>query len=401
MFNTALDGLTDYPFDRLRALLGGIDPPAGLNPLVMSLGEPQHAPPDLIARTIAKNSDEWGHYPPIAGTGEFLGAVRDWLSRRYQLPQGMIEPGRNILAVSGTREALYMAGDLCIPREKDGVRPTVLMPNPFYQVYQGAAVMSGADPVYLPATKENGFLPDLESIPPKDLERCALFFLCSPANPQGAVASLDYLKQAISLARQHDFVLALDECYGEIYDRNLPPGGLQACAQMGGSPMGSGMDNVLVFHSLSKRSSAPGLRSGFVAGDGDLIARLRMLRNYGGATLPNPLLAASAALWSDETHVEANRALYRTKFDLADQILGGKLGQYRPAAGFYLWLDVGDGEKAAAQLWRQAGVKVIPGAYLARPGADGENPGQPYIRVALVHQPEEVSEALHRMVGVL
>ena len=401
MFNPALDLLTDYPFDRLRALLDGIDPPAGGKPVIMSLGEPQHTPPPLIAKVIAEQAGEWGRYPPIGGTVAFLDAVTAWLTRRYHLPGAMIEGGRHVLAVSGTREALYMAGDLCIPGEKAGTRPCVLIPNPFYQVYQGAAVMSGADALYLPATRESGFLPDLTRVAAPDLDRAALCFLCSPANPQGAVASLDYLKQAISLARQHDFVLALDECYGEIYDRNLPPGGLQACAQMGGSPMGSGMDNVLVFHSLSKRSSAPGLRSGFVAGDGDLIARLRMLRNYGGATLPNPLLAASAALWSDETHVEANRALYRTKFDLADQILGGKLGQYRPAAGFYLWLDVGDGEKAAAQLWRQAGVKVIPGAYLARPGADGENPGQPYIRVALVHQPEEVSEALHRMVGVL
>ncbi len=396
MFNSALDRLTDYPFDRLRALLAGIDPPPGATPLIMSLGEPQHQPPPLIARIIAERAADWGRYPPIGGTGEFLDAVAAWLGRRYHLPPGMIEAGRHILAVCGTREALYMAGDLCIPDEKQGARPSVLIPNPFYQVYQGAAVMSRAEAIYLPATRETGFLPDLGRVGQNDLQRCALCFICSPANPQGAVADMDYLKQAITLARAHDFVLALDECYGEIYDGEPPPGGLEACAQLGG-----GMENVLVFHSLSKRSSAPGLRSGFVAGDADLIARLKMLRNYGGATLPLPVLAASAALWRDEAHVEANRALYRAKFDLADKILRGSLGQYRPGGGFYLWLEVGDGESATRELWRGAGVKVIPGAYLARPGEDGVNPGAAYIRVALVHQPNEVAQALERMLDVL
>jgi aspartate/methionine/tyrosine aminotransferase len=396
MFNPALDLLTDYPFDRLRALLDGIDPPAGGKPVIMSLGEPQHTPPPLIAKVIAEQAGEWGRYPPIGGTVAFLDAVTAWLTRRYHLPGAMIEGGRHVLAVSGTREALYMAGDLCIPGEKAGTRPCVLIPNPFYQVYQGAAVMSGADALYLPATRESGFLPDLTRVAAPDLDRAALCFLCSPANPQGAVADMDYLKEAITLARAHDFVLALDECYGEIYDRAPPPGGLEACAELGG-----GLENVLVFHSLSKRSSAPGLRSGFVAGDADLIGRLRMLRNYAGATLPIPLLAASAALWLDEAHVEANRALYRAKFDLADEMIKGRFGQYRPGGGFYLWLEVGDGERAARELWRGAGVKVIPGAYLARPGPDGDNPGEAYIRVALVHAPEVVSQALERMLSVL
>lgn len=396
MFNSALDRLTDYPFDRLRALLAGIEPPPGVTPLVMSLGEPQHKPPPLIARIIAEHAADWGRYPPIGGTGEFLDAVAAWLGRRYRLPPGMIDAGRHILAVCGTREALYMTGDLCVPEQKQGARPSVLIPNPFYQVYQGAAVMSRADAIYLPATRDTGFLPDLGRVAQIDMERCALCFICSPANPQGAVAGLDYLKRAITLARDHDFVLVLDECYGEIHDGDPPPGGLEACAQLGG-----GMENVLVFHSLSKRSSAPGLRSGFVAGDADLIARLKMLRNYGGATQPIPVLAASAALWRDEAHVEANRALYRAKFDLADKIMRGSLGQYRPGGGFYLWLEVGDGESATRELWRGAGVKVIPGAYLARPGEDGVNPGAAYIRVALVHQPDEVAQALQRMLDVL
>jgi succinyldiaminopimelate transaminase len=396
MFNNALDRLTDYPFDRLRALLDGIQPPAGTTPLIMSLGEPQHPPPDLIGRTIADNAEGWGRYPPLAGTPDFLDAVAGWIQRRYATAPGMIDPGRNIVAVSGTREALYMAGALAIPEEKSGRRPAALMPNPFYQVYQGAAILSGADAVYLSAGKETGFLPDFGAIPEETLARTALCYLCSPSNPQGAIADLDYLKHAVQLARQYDFVLCADECYGEIYDRDPPPGILEACRELDGQPT-----HVLVFHSLSKRSSAPGLRSGFVAGDADLIAKLKMLRNYGGATLPVPLLQASAALWRDEAHVDANRALYRAKFDIADELLGGRYGYRRPGGGFYLWLDVGDGEAAAVALWEKAGLKVIPGAYLARDDESGANPGAPYIRIALVHTPEWVREGLRRLVAVL
>lgn len=396
MHNPRTDELPDYPFDRLRTLLGEIKSPCSATPLLLSVGEPQHPPPPLLAEALAAHAHLWGKYPPIEGTPEFREAVTAWLTRRYRLPAGAIDPDRHILPAAGTREALYLAADLAVPEIKRGRRPTVLMPNPFYHVYGGAAAMRGAEPVYLPATRATGFLPDLAAIPDEALERAALFYLCSPANPQGAVASRAYLEAAIALARRHDFVLAIDECYAEIYDRAPPAGGLEACAALG-----HGLDNVLVFHSLSKRSSAPGLRSGFVAGDPELIARFRRLRSYAAATLPLPVLAASAALWRDETHVEENRALYRAKFGAAERILGNRLGVARPDGGFFLWLDVGDGEKAARTLWSEAAIRVLPGAYMARPGADGDNPGRTYIRVALVHDLATTEQALERIAACL
>jgi aspartate/methionine/tyrosine aminotransferase len=255
--------------------------------------------------------------------------------------------------------------------------------------------MRHAEPVYMPATKETNFLPDFSALDEETLSRTAMAYLCTPSNPQGTIASLDYLVHALELARKYDFVLCFDECYAEIYDKVKPPGGLEAAAKLGGS-----LDNLLVFHSLSKRSSAPGLRSGFVAGDPNLMRRLKMLRNYAGASPQPPVLAASAALWRDEKHVEENRALYRRKFDVADQIMSGRLGYYRPDGAFYLWLDVGDGEEATKALWGEAGIRVIPGTYLARE-IDGLNPGKPYIRVALVQEPEVIAEALHRIVDTL
>lgn len=396
MHNDALDRLSDYPFDRLRALLGPVTPAAGKAPVFMQLGEPQHPEPAIIAQTVAKHAGEWGKYPPVNGSDDLFAAVAAWLTRRYTLPQGMIEAARHVVAVSGTREALYMASDLCVPRAKNGAQPVVLIPNPFYQVYQGAAVLRGAEPYYMSAVAANGFLPDFGTLDESVLARTALAYVNTPANPQGAIASLDYLVHALTLARKYDFVLCVDECYAEIYDKDPPSGGLEAAKKLGGS-----LDNLLIFHSLSKRSSAPGLRSGFVAGDPDLIKRLKMLRNYAGASLPIPLLAASAALWRDEAHVEANRVLYRRKFDIADQIMAGRFGYYRPAGGFYLWLDVGDGEQAATALWGKAGVRVIPGTYLARPDRDGVDPGKPYIRVALVQEPDVIADALHRIVDTL
>ena len=245
----------------------------------------------------------------------------------------------------------------------------MLVPNPYYLVYNGAATMAGAEAVFLDATAENGFMPDLASIPRETWERAALFYLCSPANPQGTIAGIDYLKQAIDLARRYDFVLAVDECYAEIWDRAPPPGALEACAALG--PGATGLfDNVVVFHSLSKRSSAAGLRSGFVAGDPALIGHFKHLRDYGGCQVPLPIQAAAAALWRDEAHVEENRARYRRKFDIAEAALAGRFGFYRPQGGFFLWLDVGDGEEAALRLWREAAVRVLPGGYTAR-AADG------------------------------
>lgn len=400
MHNTNLDKLTDYPFDRLRSLLNGIKAPEDKTQMIMSLGEPQHPSPALLAETVNKHADRWAKYPPIAGTPDLLDAIKDWLTKRYDLTSDALRASQNIVAVSGTREALYMMGDIAIPRQKDGQQPVVLMPNPFYQVYIGAAMMSGAEPVYMSATPENGFLPDFSELSEATLRRTALAFLCTPSNPQGAVADLDYLKKAISLARKYDFVLAVDECYAEIYDQTPPPGGLQACQDLE-PDLKPDFTNVLVFHSLSKRSNAPGLRSGFIAGDADLIQKFKTLRNYGGASLPIPLLAASAALWRDDAHVEENRKLYRQKFDLADQILAGRFDYYRPEGGFYLWLNVGDGEAAAAKLWGEAGVRVIPGGYLARADQTGVNPGAPFIRIALVQEPEFISDALSRIVETL
>ena len=398
MFNDRISQIGDYPFDRLRALLGPIEPAAGLNPIALSLGEPQHTPPAMIGAAVAADHALWGRYPPMRGTEAARAAIADWASRRFGCPQAMIDPARNVVPVSGTREALFMIALAAIPERKNGARPVVLMPNPFYQVYLGAAVVAGAEPVCVPAGRDTGFLPDFESVPEDVLARTALAYHCSPANPQGAIASKEALVRLVGLARRHDFVLASDECYSEIYDRDVapPPGMLEACRDLGG-----GLDNVVVFNSLSKRSSAPGLRIGFVIGAPGFIDRFARLRDYGGAAPPLPLLAAAEALLADERHVEDSRALYRRKFDIAEQQLGGRMGFYRPPGGFYLWLDVQDGEAAARRLWREAAVRVLPGAYVARPDEGGRDPGAAYIRVALVHDLETTREAMGRIAGVL
>jgi N-succinyldiaminopimelate aminotransferase len=395
MLNPRLDLLTDYPFQRLNALLHG---PAGDEPpLIMSIGEPQHRPPAFVAEILTREAAGWGKYPPMAGTPEFRAAVARWLTYRFALPIGELDMDKHIIPLAGTREGLFQIAQLVCGGTMGGKPPVVLLPNPFYQVYAGAALLAGAEPVFVPATKETGFLPDFAGLPKDILDRTALAYLCTPANPQGAVASLALLKDTIELARRHDFVLAVDECYSEIYEGDLAPAGaLQACAELGGD-----YANVVVFHSLSKRSSAPGLRSGFAAGDARLIAAFGRLRAYGGAAVPLPILAASSALWRDEEHVEVNRGLYRNKFTIAQEILGDSLGFYRPQGGFFLWLDVGDGEKAALALWQKAGIRVLPGAYLARPGADGVNPGQRYIRVALVHDLDTTRQGLTRLAEVL
>ncbi len=394
--NERLERLGDNPFARLNGLLADVVPTASLTPLILSVGEPQHAPPAFLAETIARNAGSWNRYPPVEGTAELRGAIAGWLGRRYGLPPGFVDPDRHLLALAGSKEGLYLAVQMAVPQEKAGRVPTVLVPNPFYQAYIGAAGMTGAEIVPLEATRATGFLPDFRAVPEAILERCSLAFLCSPANPQGAIADLETLGHAISLARRHDFVLAVDECYSEIYGAAAPPGALQAALALGG-----GLDNLLVFNSLSKRSNAAGLRVGFVAGDERLIRRFRMLRNYAAAQIPLPLQAGAAARWRDEAHVEANRALYRAKFDLAERILGGRYGFYRPQGGFFLWLDVGDGAAAARRLWQEAAVKALPGEYLCRSDARGRNPGIPYLRIALVHDEATIADALGRLQRVL
>ncbi|MDA0998864.1 MAG: aminotransferase class I/II-fold pyridoxal phosphate-dependent enzyme [Proteobacteria bacterium] len=396
MLNPRLTDLPDYPFDRLRTLLDPIAPETNKPPIMLSVGEPKLPPPKFISEILGGRHDDWGKYPPIDGTPSFRRAVSEWLTRRYDLDAGSIDPDRHVLPVSGTREALYLVSALCVPPEKAGQRPAILMPNPFYHVYGGATAVAGAEPVYLPALAENGFMPDIDAVDPAILDRTALFYLCTPSNPQGTAAPIAVLKRAIELARRHDFVLVVDECYAEIYDRHPPAGGLQAAAELG-----QGLENLLVFHSLSKRSSAAGMRSGFVAGDPNLIKMFRRLRNYVGPQVALPALEASEALWRDEAHVDAVRAFYRRNFDIAEAAIAGRFGYYRPDGGFFLWLDVGDGERATAELWRKAALRVLPGAYIARPGADGVNPGSRYIRVALVNPPEQTEDAMERLAGVL
>jgi len=384
--NNRLDQLTDYPFQRLADLLGGAATP---DSIVMSIGEPQHAPPAMVAKVLADKAGLWGKYPPANGSPEFRQAAAEWLTRRFKLPAGMIDADKCILPVAGTREALYLIAQTVISPKAE--KPVVLLPNPFYQVYVGAAIMAGAEPVFVPGAHGPASQPDFSTLPEDVLARTQLAYLCSPANPQGSVADLDLLKRSVQLARKYGFVLAMDECYSEIWDKVEPAGALEACAALGGS-----LDNVVVFHSLSKRSSVPGLRSGFVAGDPKVMAAFGRLRSYGGAATPLPILAAATHLWRDEDHVDQNRRLYRAKIDMAEKFLGDRPGFTRPAGGFFLWLDVGDGEKAALALWKQAKIRVLPGKYLARDGV-----GDRFIRVALVHDLETTEQALTRLADVL
>ncbi|SLN16063.1 aminotransferase class I/II-fold pyridoxal phosphate-dependent enzyme [Oceanibacterium hippocampi] len=395
MLNPRLDRLTDYPFQRLRDLLDPLAPPKGLDPIAMTIGEPRHPFPGFVHELLAAHGAELGRYPNVRGTEPLLAAIAGWLGRRYRLPDGMIDAGRMIAPLNGSKEGLYMAAQVVVPPPVNGHAPLVAMPNPFYQVYYGAAVMAGAEPLFLPARAETGFLPDLDRLDETTLSRLAALYICTPGNPQGTVADAAYLGRLIDLARAHDFALIVDECYAEIYDREPPTGILEVCATRGGD-----LTNVLAFHSLSKRSSLPGLRSGFAVGDPKIVSAFIRLRDYGGAPSSLPTYAAAAALWNDEAHVVENRARYVAKIDLAESILGNRFGFYRPPGGFFLWLDVGDGEVAARRLWQEAALRVLPGAYLSRDGADG-NPGQAYIRVALVDAPPLLRDGLGRIADIL
>ncbi len=359
----------------------------------MSIGAPRHPMPDFLPDILHDHAAEWQPYPPIRGTEALRGAIADWHGQRYPVLAGQIDPQAHILPLSGSREGLFSATFLALARRPDVARPVVLIPNPFYQAYAAGALVGGAETHFVPATAETGGLPDFGAVPEDVLARTVAIFLASPANPQGAVASPAYLSDLIDLARRFDIMLFVDECYSEIYAVAPPPGVLEVAAETGS------FANVLSFNSLSKRSNVPGLRSGFCAGDPDFLSRFAAFRNVACPQMPLLVQAASAALWSDEAHVEESRALYREKFAMAESILGAGA----PAGGFFLWLDVsalGGGEQAALRLWRETGVKVIPGGYLAAE-AGGAPPGVDHIRVALVGDIAATGTALKRIASVL
>ncbi len=384
------DEMPTSPFTRLNKLLEGVTP--GLEPIVMSVGEPQHAPPDFVLPTIEKHLAEFGKYPPIIGPEPMRLAIAGWVKRRYHVA---LDPARQILPLVGTREGLFSAAFVAVPDSKNGKQPAVLIPNPFYQAYAAAALSAGAEPIYVNATRESGFLPDFARVPRDVLARTAAVYICSPSNPEGAAADAEYWRKLFALADEFDFVVLADECYAEIYTEAVPVGALEIRSETSRS-----LERLLVFHSLSKRSNLAGLRSGFVAGHAELMARFREFRNVTGPQLPLPLAAVSTAAWSDEAHVVANRALYKEKFAAAQAKLGNRFGFRIPAGSFFLWLEVGDGEAAATKLWREGGVRVLPGAYLARDTQDG-NPGKSFIRVALVNDIATTREALDRLARIL
>jgi N-succinyldiaminopimelate aminotransferase len=382
------------PFVRLTELIG--ETPPGQPPINLSVGEPQHPIPPFVGPVLNAHLKEFGRYPPNKGSDRFCAAAADWLTRRYRLPRP-VDPVREVLVLAGTREGLFLAALTArrFAKAKPG-RPAILLPNPFYAVYAAAALSADCEPVYLAADADSNFLPDMRALAPELLARTVALYLASPSNPQGAVASASYLDHAIELARKHGFMLFADECYSEIYSTTPPTGTLERAAP--------DFANVVVFHSLSKRSSLPGLRVGFAAGDPAFLKSFLDLRTVAAPQIPIPVQEVAVSAYEDETHVEENRDLYKAKFDLADQIIGDRYGYRRPDGGFFLWLDVsacGEDDEVALRLWREAGVRVVPGRYLARAGADGRNPGTGYIRVAMVQSRELTAEALHRIVAVL
>ncbi len=391
--NPDLQKLQPYPFEKLRALLANVQP-ADKPPVALSIGEPKHATPGFITDSVCHNLGGLANYPLTRGMPELRGAIADWLQRRFQLPAGSIDPETQVLPVNGTREALFAFAQAVIDRTTPQA-PLVLSPNPFYQIYEGAALLAGAEPRFLACTAEHNYLPDFDAVDRETWERCQLIHLCSPGNPTGAVVPLPQLQRLIRLAEQHDFIIAADECYSELYfDESTPPVGLlQAAADMGNTAY----RRCAVFHSLSKRSNAPGLRSGFVAGDAEIIAQFLRYRTYHGCAMPAQHQHASIAAWRDEEHVRHNRTLYREKFDAALEILQPVLTVNRPDAGFYLWAGTpGSDEDFARGLFEQQHVTVLPGSYLSRE-VDGLNPGNGHVRMALVATPTECIEAAQRI----
>ena len=387
----------ESPFRRLDALLSGITPNPALAPITMHVGEPQDSPPPMLAQAVADHADQWNRYPPSLGTPEFLDAVTGYLGRRYPAVRGRVSKERELSSVSSTREGLYLAASIAVSPSR--AAPLAVMPNPFYQTYRAAAIMAGAQPKYLGNSGFPHFEVDLSSLDAATLADTAILYLCSPSNPDGRVLAPETMRAATRLARRHGFLVVFDECYAELYDRTPPKGALEVLAEMDDGP--GWLDNVLVLHSLSKRSSAAGMRSGFAVGAADVIAALNRVRLNGTACTPMPLLAAATALWSDDAHVDAMRERLRARFDCADRHLGGYPGYYRPPCGFFLWLRVEDGESLTRRLWSEVALKVLPGEYLTQPSDDGGNDGRRFIRIALVHDPETTDAGLRRLASML
>jgi len=390
--NPDLARLQAYPFERLAALTAGVSPPPGLAPIALTVGEPKHAPPAAVLAALHAASSRYGTYPTTQGTPELRRACARWLERRCGFADGSLD-SHQVLPVNGTREALFAFAQASIDRGAQ--RPLVAMPNPFYQIYEGAALLAGAEPWFIDTPASRGFLPDLDAVPKAVWERVQLLYLCSPGNPSGAVLGLDLWQQALELAERHDFVVAADECYSELYaDEAAPPPSLLQAARAAGR---AAFERCVVFHSLSKRSNLPGLRSGFVAGDARLLERFLLYRTYHGCAMPLPVQAASVVAWSDEQHVRENRRRYREKFARVAPILRPHLEFTLPQGGFYLWAGVGGDDAAFSRdLLAAQNVAVLPGSYLGRP-VEGVNPGAGRVRISLVASVEECVEAALRI----
>ena len=411
--NPRLELLHAYPFERLARLKAGVTPPAGLAHIAMSIGEPQHSPPSFVLETLRASLDQLGSYPATGGLPELRGACARWLGRRFGLPEGSVDAATMVLPVNGTREALFAFVQAVVDERREAL---VAMPNPFYQIYEGAALLAGAEPYLIDTTAANLYTPDLDAVPEAVWRRCQVLFLCSPANPTGTVLSLEYLQRALALAERYDFVIAADECYTELYlDESAPPPGLlQACLAVGNDRF----ERCVVFHSLSKRSSVPGLRSGFVAGDPQILARFLLYRTYHGSAMAVPTQLASIAAWQDDAHAAENRRLYQEKFERVLPILAPVMKVEKPAGAFYLWPDVGgDDEVFTRELFARKNLTVLPGSYLARAsggaavaggtaaagagergrGGGAVNPGAGRVRISLVAPVARCVEAAERI----
>ena len=389
--NHALSHLQPYPFEKLRALLAGVSP-ADKPAISLSIGEPKHRSPSFVAEALAHNLDKMAVYPTTLGVPALRQAIAAWCERRFRVPQGWLNADRHVLPVNGTREALFAFTQTVVERSANGL---VVSPNPFYQIYEGAALLAGATPHYLPCEAELGFNPDFDAVPAEVWQRTQILFLCSPGNPTGALLPIETLKKLIALADEHDFVIASDECYSELYfdEQNPPAGLLTACAELGRQDF----KRCVVFHSLSKRSNLPGLRSGFVAGDAEILQAFLLYRTYHGCAMPVQTQLASIAAWEDEVHVRANRAMYREKFDAVLDILSPVLDVQRPDGSFYLWPNVGgDDALFTRDLFAEQNVHVVPGSYLSRE-VNGENPGAGRVRMALVAPLTECIEGAQRI----